>query len=199
MTDDVQQGSKREAIVAAAYSALLRWGLPSLSYDKIAEEGQLSRQLIKYYFPDSEQLMLALCDRIAASYRDGLVQLVREAEGKDRLNIFFDFYFDLLEASPKPRDDQVYDALLSLATSSESIRENLRSQYTLIQQVLSHELQVTYPELGPEECAELGYLFVCLMYGHWKMVASLGLDEERRFTTRDAVDRLLASYLEGSA
>jgi len=199
VTDDAQQVTKREAIVSAACSALMRYGLPRLSYDKIAEEGDLSRQLIKYYFPDSEELMLALCDRIAAAYRDGLVQLVREAEGKDRLNIFFDFYFDLLEESPKPRDDQIYDALLSLATGSEPIRETLRSQYTLVQQVLSHELQVTYPQLRPEQCANLGYLFVCIMYGHWKMVASLGFEEEHKNTARDAIDRLLASFLEDSS
>lgn len=197
--NEIPVQSKREEIVSAAYAALLKHGLPPLSYEKIAEVGGLSRQLVKYYFPDSETLMLALCDKIAAVYRDNLVRLVREAQGKDRMEIFFDFYFDLLEGAPKPQDDQVYDALFSVATANTAIREQLRSQYTLVQQVLSQELQVTYPQLGVEECDNLGYLFVCLMYGHWKMVASLGFDEACKTVTRDAIDRLLASYLRGSA
>ncbi len=196
MASELDRQSRRNNIVNAAYSALLKHGLPTLSYDRIAEEGGLSRQLVKYHFPNSEDLMLALCDHIALMYRKTLVTLVREAEGKDRINIFFDFYFDLLEGSPKPRDDQIYDALLSLSTASPDIRDKLGSQYTLLKDVVSQELQVSYPGLPIQACENLGYWFVCLMYGHWKMVASLGFQEGQKFVARDAIDRLLTSYVE---
>ncbi len=118
-----------------------------------------------------------------------------KSEGSDRLTTFFDFYFDLLEENRKPRDDQVYDALIALSVRSDRIKTTLRTQYSLLGQVLSHELQLEYPQLGSQGADELSYLFVCLMYGHWKMVASLGASEDHRHVTRAAVDRLLASYL----
>jgi hypothetical protein len=32
------------------------------------------------------------------------------------------------------------------------------------------------------------------MYGHWKMVATLGLSPEHRRITRRSIDRIIASY-----
>jgi hypothetical protein len=48
--------------------------------------------------------------------------------------------------------------------------------------------------MSAQDANQLSYLFVCLMYGHWKMVASLGFSEEHKFVTRTAIDRLIASY-----
>ena len=189
--------ARREEILEAAFDSLMENGLRMLSYDDIAEDHDLSRQLIIYHFPDPESLMIALCDKIALVYRENLVRLVRDAKGCDRLQIFFDYYFDVLEGSvKKPRDDQVYDAMLSLSARSNAVQKNLHSQYLVIQQVVGHELQFNYPQLRTEECEQLGYLFVCLMYGHWKMVASLGFSEEHKHVTRAAIDRLIQSYIQ---
>jgi AcrR family transcriptional regulator len=168
-----------------------------LSYDAIAAEGEISRQLIRYHYRNPEDLMIDLCDHLAGLYRDALISEVMKSEGRDRLTTFFDFYFDLLENNRKPRDDQVYDALMSLSAGSARLRGTLRTQYSLLGQVLSHELQLEYPQLGSQAAQELSYLFVCLMYGHWKMVASLGAAEAHRHVTRTAIERLLESYLAG--
>ena len=53
---------KQEKIILAAFEALNANGLPALSYDKIAEQSGISRQLIRYYFPDKDDLMSALCN-----------------------------------------------------------------------------------------------------------------------------------------
>lgn len=166
-----------------------------LSYDAIAARSGISRQLVRYHYKDPEDLMIDLCDYLAGLYREALISEVMKSEGRDRLTTFFDFYFDLLENNRKPRDDQVYDALMSLCAGSDRVRTALRTQYSLLGQVLSHELQLEYPQLGTQGAQELSYLFVCLMYGHWKMVASLGASEEHRHVTRAAVERLLQSYL----
>ncbi|MGY9050123.1 MAG: hypothetical protein ACKVKF_24600, partial [Rhodobacterales bacterium] len=50
------------------------------------------------------------------------------------------------------------------------------------------------PSLSRSACHEIGYLFVTLIYGHWKMVASLGFSENNNRVAREAVDRLIASY-----
>lgn len=193
-----QDQNPKQAILLGAFKTLMKNGLPSLSYDAISEETGLSRQLIRYHFEDKDSLMIAVCDHLAASYRDSLIASVMQAEGKNRLQIFLDFYFDLLTDMPKPRDDQVYDALIALASGSPRIRENLRSQYSLLGHILSHEFELQYPSLGNQGSKELSYLFVCLMYGHWKMVASLGLSEEHKHITRKAMDRLVLSYVDSS-
>lgn len=181
-------------IAAAALALLQRDGPPPPSYRDIATEGQLSRQLVRYYYSDPEMLMVAVCDLLGEAYGTHLIRGVSRLEGPLRLEYFFDFYFDFIEDNRKPRDDRAYDAMFALAAGSDAVRARLRAQYTLLGQVLRHELKLQYPDLSLGDCAEIAYLFVCLMYGHWKMVASLDLIEEHRVITRRAIDRIIASY-----
>lgn len=189
-----KEDDRKQDILDGAFSVLMKNGLPTLSYSAIAREADVSRQLIRYYFSEPEDLMVALCDQLAVLYREGLVNGVLNLQPEDRLTFFFDFYFDLLEDAPKPRDDQAYDAMMSLAAGSPAVRANLQNQYGLIGQVVAHEIQLRHPTIGAEGADELSYLFVCLMYGHWKMVASLGLAEDHKHVTRRAIDRLIDSY-----
>lgn len=188
--------STRDQIVEGAYAALLVEGLPNLSYDRIAQAAGTSRQLVRYHFREPDALMLALCDRLARSYRDALLGAIDEmAADRNRLDLFFDFYFDLLEGRGKPRDDQVYDALMSRAAASEPVRITLRDQYVLLGEVIANEITAAHPSLAGGAAGELSYLFVSLMYGHWRMVGTLGVAEEHRTVSRAAIDRLLESYL----
>ena len=75
------------------------------------------------------------------------------------------------------------------------MRDCLKSQYSLLQSTLAHEVQISHPDLPQSACSELGFLVVALMYGHWKMVASLGMSEENNRVSREAIDRLIDSYV----
>jgi len=169
-------------------------GLPHVSYDNVAQASGLTRQLVRYYFPDPDDLMLAMCEKIATVYREALIQGMIGRDEDDRVNFFLDFFFDILESPRKPRDDQVYDALMSLSARSDRIKTNLRDQYSLLGQVISHELRQQYETIPLPVCEQISFVFISMMYGHWKMVASLGLSEEHKFITRQAMDRLLESY-----
>lgn len=193
-TPKVEPEDRAKAIVEGAFKVLMREGLAHLSYTAVAEATGMTRQLVRYYFPGPDDLMLAMSDRIASVYRETLIGGMTARQGKDRINLFLDFYFDLLEKPRKPRDDQAYDALMSLAARSPRIKTNLRQQYTLLGQVFSHELRQEYPEIPLAVCEQVSFAFVSLMYGHWKMVASLGLNEDHKHITRQAVERLIESY-----
>lgn len=189
---------RKPEIVEAAYNAILKNGLPLISYDLIAQEADMSRQLIRHYFPDPVELLVAVCDRLAAAYRDCLMKGILNAQSPTRLKTFLDFYFDFLSDRDleKPRDDAAYDAMMALASTHPSIRKNLHDQYNLLQYTIAHEVQVSHPQLNQKACLEIGYLFVSLMYGHWKMVATLGFSPAHNAVTRAAVDRLIESYVE---
>lgn len=189
---------RKPEIIRAAFKAIREGGLPFPSYDAIAQAGDTSRQLIRHYFPDPEELMLALCDALAAAYRDLMLKGIVRAGSHERLSVFLDFYFGFLEGEdlPKPADDAVYDAMFALAAGSERIRRNLREQYTLLSHTIAHEVQISHPSLPQSACREIAYLFVSLMYGHWKMTTSLGGDPRSSRVAREAMDRLIASYLE---
>ncbi len=188
------QDERRNSILKAAIDAIHHDGLPFISNALIAKRSGVSRQLIRYYFKSKEELMIEICDMLAAAYRKALVDVALSNDSANRLEQLLDFYFDFLEGKTKPRDDQVYDAMMSLAAGSPAVKENLRGQYSLLGSVVSQEITVNYPNITVEDADQLSYLFVCLMYGHWKMVATLGLNETHRVITRKAIDRLISSY-----
>lgn len=126
----------------------------------------MTRQLVRYYFPQPDDLMLALCDSLAGRYRENLIEGMTGRADGDRLRFFCDFYFDLLDGKAKPRDEQDYDALFSLAAGSSRIRTALRGQYTMLGHALTHEIRTSHLEIPLESCAEISYLFVALMYWH---------------------------------
>jgi len=190
----IKADDKRNAIVRAAFDVLQQQGLQALSFSVVAERSGLSRQLVRYYYPDLDALMVGVCDYLADLYRTSLINGVSGLDRANRLDFFLDFYFDLLDSPRKPRDDKAYDACFAYAAGSEGVRDNLRTQYGLLGQVLSHEIELRYPGMTTAEALALSYLFVCLMYGHWKMVATLGHDQNHKHITRDAMSRLLASY-----
>lgn len=189
-------GSKEQKrqILEGTRALLQAQGPPFPSYGQIAESGNLSRQLIRYYFDNPEDMMCQVCDLLAEAYRMALVKGVETLKGPKRLAFIFDFYFDLAEDIRKPRDDQAYDAAMAFAAGSDRIRTNLRGQYTLLGQVLQLEIKMLHPALSMEDCAEISYLFVCVMYGHWKLVASLGVSENHKLIARRSIDRIIQSY-----
>lgn len=187
---------RRPEIVAALYDAVKDVGISLPSYDQVAQRGEMTRQLVRHYFPDPEDLAVALCDHLAAVYKDCLMRGIIAADDSRRLGVFLDFYFDFLAEKDlaKPRDDQVYDALFALAGSSRRVRENLRDQYSLLQMTVAHEIQISHPHIPQSACRELGFMLVAIMYGHWKLVASLGFSESYNRVSREALDRLIESY-----
>lgn len=197
MTSKPKSEIRRPQIVRSLYLAIQEHGVALPSYDQIAQHGDATRQLIRHYFANSEDLAIALCDYLADSYRELLSQGILKADKSERLKTFLDFYFDFLaeDGLAKPADDSVYDALFAYARSSERVRRNLHDQYTLLQMTISHEIQISHQTLPAQGCRELGYLMVSMMYGHWKMVASLGFSEEYNRVTREAIDRLIESYV----
>lgn len=198
MTTRTAEPDRKDAILRGAVSALSRNGLPALSYDTIAREAGMSRQLVRYHFRDPEALMLSICDHLGAVYHEAILRSVMQIEGRDRLKTFLDFFFDLLDHEPKPRDDRVYDALMSMSAGSHRIRRTLRQHYTTLGDLISRELQAAHPALEPQNARELSYLVVSLMYGHWKMVASLGLEAAHGAISRAGVERLIQSYLDNT-
>ncbi len=189
---------RRPEIVQAAVAAIKEHGVAMPTYDKIAAQAQMSRQLVRHYFPNPEDLMLAVCDALAASYRKLLLEGILQAGHPQRLPTFLDFYFGFLEDKGlrKPEDDQVYDAVFALAATNKPVRDNLHAQYTELQAAISYEVQISNPQLSQKACREIGFLFVSLMYGHWKMVATLGFSSKYNAVSRAALDRLVASYLD---
>lgn len=194
MTEKSQD--KRTQILEAATRVLTTRGLPSLTFEAVAEEAGLSRQLVRYYYADQETLMTRLCDHLGAGYRDILVAGILQVGQVERLKFFLDFFFDLADGHRMPDNLEAYDALLAYSVGSAPFRDRMCLQYKTLGDVMTHELQIAHPSLEGAAAEELSFLFVSMMHAHWSFVATLGHSREHSKLARKAMDRLIQSYLD---
>ena len=191
-----QTHTKRQQILDAAASLLSSKGLQALSFENVAQEAGLSRQLVRYYYPDLDGLIVDLCDHLAGIYRELLVSGIVTVGKVERLDFFLDFFFDLADGYPMPVNLEAYDAMIAYSVGSESLRDRMCGHYRTLGQVVLHELAIAYPQLSAAACEELSFIFVSMMHAHWSFVASLGYSRQHGRLARSAIDRLIRSYLE---
>jgi AcrR family transcriptional regulator len=186
---------KRAQILIAAADLIRDHGIQAVSFERIAKQAGLSRQLLRYYFSDQDEIIVELCDFLASRYRELLVSGIVKIGQVQRLKFFLDFFFDLAEGHPMPDDLEVYDSLVAYAVGSDRMKERLCGQYLTLGQVVVHELAIAHPTLSGKQCEELSFLFVSMMHAHWSFVATLGYSRDHSQLTRRAIDRLIESYI----
>lgn len=197
MSDQAQD--KKAQILNAAAAVLAKSGVQRLSFDNIAYEAGLSRQLVRYYYSDLDALMVELCDHLAGIYYKLLVGGILEVKKVERLDFFLDFFFDLADGHPMPINLETYDALVAYSVGAPQLKVRMCDQYRTLGQAVVHELAIAHPELGKAACEELSFMFVSMMHAHWSFVASLGYSRDHSRLARKAIDRLIKSYLADSS
>ena len=186
---------RKTHILKATTKLLNEKGLQGFSFESVAKEADLSRQLLRYYFSDLDHLVSELSDYLGNVYREALVEGIVEVRQVERLDFFLDFLFDLTDGYRMPDNLKVYDALVAYSVGSSQVKDRMRAQYKTLGQVIAQELAIAHPSLNGPSCEELSFLFVSMMHAHWSFVASLGFSRHQSKVTRRAIDRLINSYL----
>ena len=195
MSNSNQTQDRKTHILNATTKILNEKGLQNLSFETIANEAGLSRQLVRYYYSDLDTLVSDLCDYLGNVYRETLVAGVIEVGQVERLRFFLDFLFGLAEEYPMPANLETYDALIAYAVGSDQVKERMCSKYKTLGQVIAQELAIAHSKLDGPSCEELSFLVVSMMHAHWSFVASLGFSRQHSRVARNAIDRLIASYI----
>ena len=195
MTKRSPNPEKKAQILDAAAALLAKTGLQSLSFENIAQEAGLSRQLLRYYYADMDVLFADMCDHLANMYQRMLITGIVDIQQVARLDFFLDFFFDLADGHPMPVALETYDAMIAYAVGCDAVRDRMCIQYKTLGQVISQELAIAHPQLKGPACEELSFMFVSMMHAHWSFVASLGYSRQHSLLARKAFDRLLDSYL----
>lgn len=195
MNDRDQSQDKKTQILEAAASVLSSRGIQGFSFENVANETGLSRQLVRYYYTDLETLIADLCDHLAGTYRERLLAGIVDVGEVGRLKFFLDFFFGLDEEHPMPGNLEAYDGMVAYSVGSEAVRDHMCNRYETLGEVIMHELVIAYPELSEASCKELSFMFVSMMHAHWSFVASLGYCRQHGLLARKAFDCLIASYV----
>lgn len=198
MNNRDQNERKKIQILKAAANVLTNRGIQRCSFENIADEAGLSRQLVRYYYSDLDILICDLCDYLAGTYREILLAGIVDVGEVGRLKFFLDFFFDLSADYPMPINLEAYDGMVAYSVGSNAVRDRMCDRYQTLGEVVMHELVIAHPELSESACKELSFMFVSMMHAHWSFVASLGYSRQHSLLARKAFDRLIASYINDS-
>ena len=199
MNDESKEGpetrDKKTQILDAATKLLRRRGLQAFSFDAVASEAGLSRQLVRYYYSTLDDLMVELCEHLMLVYQELLTTGIVKVGQVRRLEFFLDFFFGTTDDHPMPDNLEVYDVFFAYAVGSEPLKDRLRELYKTLRNVIIHELAIAHPQLDGKAHEELSFLFISMMHAHWSFVATLGYSSDHNRITRQAFDTLISSYV----
>lgn len=190
---------KKVQILNAAARLLTKDGVQAFSFENVAYEADLSRQLVRYYYSSLDDLITDLCEHLGNVYQNILTTGIVEVKQVGRLKFFLDFFFGVAEGYPMPDTLEAYDAMVAYSVGSPKLKNQMCERYYTLGRVVIHELQVAYPQLKVAACEEISFMFVSMMHAHWSFVASLGYSHEHSRLARRAIDRLIDSYLNDSS
>jgi AcrR family transcriptional regulator len=192
--DSAETRDKKTQILDAATRLFRKRGLQAFSFDAVAGEAGLSRQLVRYYYSTLDDVMVDLCHHHMLVYQETLTTGIVKIGQVGRLEFFLDFFFGTTDDHPMPDNLELYDIFFAYAVGSEALRDRLRELYKTLRHVIVHELAVAHPQLDAKAHQDLSFLFVSMMHAHWSFVATLGYSSDHNRVTRQAFDTLIASY-----
>lgn len=195
MKETDQAQDKKSQILVATARVLSTSGVQALSFENVAYEAGLSRQLVRYYYSSIDELIADVCDYLGNIYQQILVAGIVDVKEVERLKFFLDFFFNLADGHPMPDNLEAYDAMVAYSVGSPQLKERMCERYYTLGRVMVHELAIAHPELKGTACEELSFMFVSMMHAHWSFVASLGYSRQHNKLARKAIDRLIESYL----
>ena len=188
---------RREEILDASYRAIQKFGLSAVSYDLIAEEANTSRQLIRHYYPEAEDLMVDVVQSFTEQYQSLVMENIVSQKATQRLSTLMDFFFNSATIQNSP-PSSAFDSLFALAASSKRVRAALHTTHQVLADTFATELLMSYPKLDLQTRTEIGFVFVSLQSGNWRLISSLGFDDKYESAARQAMDQIIASYVSDS-
>lgn len=192
--DNAGNDFRREEILDASFRTLEKYGLAAVSYDLIAEEAGCSRQLLRRRYPDAEILMVGIVETVFEQFYGLVMGNISEQKITHRLPIYMDFFLQSASLEDGP-PSSTFDSLFALTAGSEAVREAMRNAHQILVDIFATELLMDHPELELQKRSELGYLFVCLSTGYWRMMSSLDFPEQFSTSARSAMQSIIDSYV----
>ncbi len=186
---------RRQQIVEAYYSAILKHGIEGSSIVKIAAEANLAPSMITHYFASKDEMAMEFTRHVLKLYENRyLAELEKVANPWQRLEtavtiMFSDEFIDHEML-------RVFHAIIYRSTRSPEVAEALRNMYegyfADLQRML---LQAAGPEiLSPEQAERLAIMLVAFqdgMHSHWL----LNPTKAEPAMPREMVMEMLRGYL----
>lgn len=182
---------RREEILSACEACVVREGLAKTTLQKIADEAELPRSLVRYFIGNKGDIIPLLIDRMMARADDDYAQ-IRPKTGSLTTQDAIDFLFDT--AFSNEVTNTIVGELWKLGEHDESVRLRLASMYRKMQQTLAKQMADDgIGHDGPERMSAANAL-ISLAYGNASFAFLYRRTDEMK-SSKQAAQAFIASLM----
>lgn len=167
---------RKEEILDALEICILKDNLESTSLEKLAEQAQMKRSILRHYIGNRDDIIVALSERYLKIYSDQWQQTIAWLPDDGRLEGLMDVLFG--------ERDQAYinksiiaDAIYAQAKRIDAVREHHQTSMKQSIAMISQELKRAYPEAEMQRI-ELVARGILANYLHSESLLPLGQTED---------------------
>jgi AcrR family transcriptional regulator len=162
---------RREQILDAFETVILRDGYAKASQRRIAQEAELNQPMIHHYFKGGESLLDALLERVVNRYLNALNAF---NEARDQITLEDIIEFVCSDAFHQvSKQNEMFFCLIGQSCHEDHVVKKMSDVYQVFLSQIEHYLK----EANIKNADKISYFMMCLIIGHdW--AKKLGLNQD---------------------
>ncbi|MEM8492742.1 MAG: TetR family transcriptional regulator [Pseudomonadota bacterium] len=172
---------RREEILDAFESCVIRHGLTGATLQKVADESGLARPLIHHNVGSRDELLEALLERLDLRYEQEREEFRQHLPGSDRCRAMLDIMFDHRYATSS-HEGQLYQALSIGAEEHPNLQRSLNRWYGSLLADIEYELLDEHPQAETTDVRAIATGVIALYFN----AESMALVTDRRTVFQDS-------------
>ena len=141
---------RKEEILDALEACILQDSLEATSLEKLAEQAQMKRSILRHYIGNRDDIIIALSERYQRYYTDLWEQTLAWLPDKNRVPVLLEMLFEERNQAYINKSI-VGDAIYAQAKRLGKVREHQLASMQESIQILSDEFRLAYPDAEPEK------------------------------------------------
>ena len=183
---------RHEDILDAFERCLIKYGLEESTLERVAQEAGKSRNIIRHYIGNREDLIAAFVERILSRIKQISEEILADTPKQKLIPNVLDFLFEERKAdAPPDLGERMLGGMWHIREQSPKVQAALLNFYQEFEKILTDGLSQLYPNVSAKKCQEVAYSIICLAETNW-VLGSVGVDVSHTHMARRSAEYLLS-------
>ncbi|MBK7450746.1 MAG: TetR/AcrR family transcriptional regulator [Anaerolineales bacterium] len=178
-------------ILDAFERCLLQYGLEECTLERVAQEAGKSRNIIRHYIGNRDDLIAAFVERILLRIKQVAADILENTPKQRLIPNVLNFLFEERKVdSPPDLGERMLGGMWRIREQSPLTQQALLNFYKEFEKILTEGLSHLYPNVPVKKCQEVAYSIICLAETNW-VLGSVGVDISHTRMVRRSAEYLL--------
>lgn len=184
---------RHKDILDAFERCLIKYGLDESTMERVAQEAGKSRNIIRHYIGNREDLIAAFVERILSRIKQVSEEILANTPKQKLIPSVLDFLFEERKAdAPPDLGERMLGGMWHIREQSPKAQQALLNFYQEFEKILTEGLDRLYPDVSEAKCREVAYSIICLAETNW-VLGTVGVDVNHTRMARRSAEYLMQS------